>query len=206
MKTIELLQKLAGIQTLESAMDILEIDKRMAIYYIHRLRKEGYVKARRQSNNRRVYSISLDNKLGGKSYYEIINQHSPIKISEPIIYRIYGKEPGLEETLAYAIKTKSLRIILASLSLFKKISDWVKLYHIAKENHIERQVGALYDLARKIMKVRRMSSKFRRSSLPKKENKFEFIIPDLKSKDFTEIEKAWKIYLPFNNKDLDEYK
>ncbi|MCX6710384.1 MAG: hypothetical protein NTV63_05565 [Candidatus Woesearchaeota archaeon] len=206
MEKSELLQKLAGIQTIESVMDILEADKKMAVYYIHRLRKEGYVKTRRQSNNRRVYNISLDNKLGGKSYDEIINQYSPIKISTSVIHRIYGKEPSLEETLIYAVKTKSLRAILASLALFKKISNWVELYNLAKENHIERQVGALYDLARKIMKVRRMADKFRGSALPKEGYKFEYVVPGLKSKDFMEIEKSWKIYLPFNKKDLDEYK
>lgn len=202
----ELLQKLEGLQTIESVMDILKVDKRMAIYYVYSLRKEGYVKTRRQSNNRRVYNISLHNKLGGKSYYEIINQYSPVKISTPVIYRIYGKEPSLEETLVYAIKTRSIRTILASLALFKKISDWVQLYHLAKENHIERQVGALYDLARQIMKVRRMANRFRSRALPKKNYKFEYIIPELKSRDFTGIEKVWRIYLPFNKKDLEEYK
>ena len=202
----ELLQKLAGIQTIESVMDILRVDIKMAIYYLHRLRKEGYIKTKRQSNNRRVYNISLDNKLGGKSYYEIINQHSPIKISTPVIYRIYGKEPSLEETLIYAIKTKSLRTILASLALFKKINNWVELYNLAKENHIERQVGALYDLARQVMKVRKMSLKFRSSALPKEECRFEYAVPELKSKDFMEIERIWKMYLPFNKKDFEEYK
>lgn len=201
----ELLQKLAGIQTIQSVMDILEVDKKMAIYYLYRLRKEGYVKTKRQSNNKRVYNISLDNKLGGKSYYEIINQYSPIKISTPTIYKIYGRNPSLEETLIYAIKTKSIRTILASLSLFKKINNWTELYHLAKENHIERQVGVLYDLARKIMKVRRMNHKFRSNALPKEEYSFKYVIQGLKSKDFTEIEKVWKIYLPFNKKDLEEY-
>jgi len=206
MEKREILQKLAGIQTIESVMDILKVNKRMAIYYIHSLRKDGYVKTRRQSNNRRVYNISLDNKLGGKSYYDIINQYSPIKISTPVIHRIYGKEPSLEETLIYAIKTKSLRTILASLALFKKISHWVELYHLAKENHLERQVGALYDLARTIMKVRKMAPKFRNNALPKEEYHFEYVIPELKSKDFITIENIWKIYLPFNKKDLEEYK
>ena len=41
MEKNELLRKLAGIQTIESVMDILEVDKKMATYYIHRLRKEG---------------------------------------------------------------------------------------------------------------------------------------------------------------------
>jgi|SRR3989344_1841314 len=206
MKKRELLQKLTGIQTIESVMDILKVDKRMAIYYIHSLRKQGYIKTRKQSNNKRVYNISLENKLGGKSYYEIINQYSPIKISTPIIHKIYGKEPSLEETLIFAIKTKSLRTILASLALFKKISSWAELYKLAKENHIERNVGALYDLARQTMKVRRMANKFRRSAIPKEECKFEYIIPELRSRDFWEIENLWKIYLPFNEKDLEDYR
>src|SRR3989338_3343794 len=206
MKIRELFKKLEGIQTIESIMDALQVDKKTAVYYAYRLRKEGYVKTKKQSNNRRVYNISFENKLGGKSYYEIINQHSPIKIATPFIYKIYGKEPSLEETLVYAIKTKSLRTVLASLALFKKIANWVELYNLAKENHIERQVGALYDLARQIMKVRKMSLKFRRSALPKEEYKFECVIPELKSRDFTQIENVWKIYLPFNKKDLEEYK
>lgn len=206
METSELLQKVAGIQTIVSVMDILKVDKKMAIYYLHRLRKEGYVKTRRQSNNKRVYNISLENKLGGKSYYDIINLYSPIKISTPLVHQIYGKEPSLEETLIYAIKTKSLRTILASLALFKKISNWVELYNLAKENHIERQVGALYDLARQIMKVRRMTKKFRSSALAKEEYEFEYVVLGLRSKDFINIEKIWKIYLPFNKKDLEEYK
>ncbi len=206
MKTKELLKKLEGIQTIESIIDILQIDKKTAVYYIYRLRKEGYVKTKKQSNNRRVYTISFENKLGGKSYYEIINQYSPIKIATPVIYKIYGKEPGLEETLIYAIKTKSLRTILASLALFKKIANWTELYNLAKENHIERQVGALYDLARKIMKVRKMSKKFMNNSLPKEEYKFEYVIPQLKSTDFKEVENKWKVYIPFNTKDLEEYK
>ncbi len=205
METNELVKKLSGIQTIESVRDLLNVDKKMAVYYMHRLRKEGYVKTRRRSNNRRVYTVSLDNKLGGKSYYDIINRYSPIKIATPAVYRIYGKEPSLEETVVYAIKTKSVRTILASLALFKKINDWVALHKLAKENHVERQVGALYDLARMVMKVRRMSATFRKSALPKKEYKWRYSIPELKSNDFREIEKKWKMYLPFNKKDLEEY-
>ncbi|HLC64502.1 MAG TPA: hypothetical protein VJI46_00090 [Candidatus Nanoarchaeia archaeon] len=187
-------------------MDILEVDKKMAVYYLHRLRKEGYVKTRRQSNNKRVYHISAENKLGGVSYYDIINQYSRIKISTPMVYKIYGKEPSLEETLIYAIKTKSLRTVLASLALFKKINNWAELYRLAKKNRIERQVGALYDLARKIMKVRRMARKFRSNALPEKGHKFEYVVPGLKSRDFIEIEKTWKIYLPFDRGDLEEHR
>ncbi|MBU4493111.1 MAG: hypothetical protein KKA61_01975, partial [Nanoarchaeota archaeon] len=201
-----ILKEIQGIQTIPSIMDILNVSREKAVYYVYRLRKKGYVKTKRLSNNKRVYNISFENRLKGSSYYEIINQHSPVKIATPQIYRIYGKKPSLEETLVYAIKTSSLRTILASLALFKKISDWSELYKLAKENHIERQVGALYDLARKVMKTRRMTKRFKINSFPKKNCAFEYIIRGLKSKDFKDIENIWKVYLPFNKGDLEAYK
>ncbi len=206
MKNKLLLNKLKGIHTIESVKDILNINRQKAIYYIHRLRKHGYVKTKRLSNNKRIYDISFENRLKGNSYYDIINIYSPIKIAAPIIYKIYGKKVSLEDALVYAIKSKSLRAILASLSLFKKINKWSKLYALAKKEHMERQIGALYDLSRKIIKTRRMTKRFRNSSMPKKHYKFEYIIPKLKSSDFKDIEKAWKVYLPFNSADLEEYK
>lgn len=205
MKTEMLLKELEGIQTINSVRSILNINKKKAIYHIYRLRKKGYVKTKKLSNNKRVYSISFENRLKGTSYYEILNKISPVKISAPRIYKIYGKAPSFEETLIFAIKTQSLRIILASLALFKKIDNWPELYQLAKKNHIEKQVGALYDLSRKIMKTRRMTKKFRNTALPDKDAVFKYMIPGLKSKDFKEIEKIWRIYLPFNKKDLEDY-
>lgn len=206
METEILLKKLEGVQTIDSASNILKTGKDKAIYYLFRLRKEGYVKTKRLSNNKRVYNISFENKLKGTSYFEIINKYSPVKIATPVTYKIYGKNPSLEETLIYAIKTGSLRTILASLALFKKITNWSELYQLAKKNRIERQVGALYDLAKKIMKVRRMPDRFRNNALPKEEYNFEYTIPGLKSKDFKDIEETWKIYLPFNKNDLSDYR
>ena len=199
------MQKLKGTQTIESVMSLLSTSREKAIYYIYRLRKKGYLKTKRQGN-KRIYYISFENKLGGISYYDIINKNSPIKISGAEIYKIYGKELSLEETLVYAIKTKSLRTILASLALFRKIHNWAKLYNLSKKNHTERQVGALYDLARKIMRTRKMTKRFLNHSLPKKKDKYVYIIDNLSSDDFKEIERKWKVYLPFNNADLEGYK
>ena len=206
MKNKEILKKLGGIQTVKTVMDALGVSREKAIYYIYRLRKRGYVKTKRLNNNKRVYNISFENRLRGTSYYEIINKLSPIKISTSKTYRIYGKEPTLEETLVYAIKARSLRTILAALVLFKRIDNWVNLYQLAKKNHIERQVGALYDVARKIMLTRRMTDRFRNNALPKKDYRWRDVIPGLKSDDFGNIEKTWKIYIPFNKKDLEAYK
>jgi DNA-binding Lrp family transcriptional regulator len=206
MKIKLILKKLEGTHNIESIMGTLGIARSKAIYYIYRLRKQGYVKTKRLDNNRRLYNISFENKLGGTSYYEIINKYSPIKITSQEIYKVYGKEPSLEETLVYAVKTQRLRIVLASLALFKMIGDWPELYRLAKANHIERQIGALYDLSRLIMRTRKMTKRFRNHALPNGNPSFNYVIKGLKSKDFQDIEKIWKIYLPFNKSDLEDYK
>lgn len=206
MDTKTLLKLLEGVYTLESIMDILEVNRQKAIYCIHRLRKEGYVKTKRLRNNLRLYNISFANKVGGIGYYDIINSQSPVKISPPVVYKIHGKLPSNEETVIYALKTGSLRTILAALALFKRITHWSTLYRLAKKEGLGRQVGALYDLSRKITRTKRMSKRFRNNALPKEEESFEYILPGLKSKDFKSIENLWKVYLPFNKADLEAYR
>lgn len=202
----ELLRKLEGIHNIESLAYILNVPKKKAVYYIHRLRKKGYVKTKKDRFNRRIYDISFENRLKGVSYIDIINQNSPIKISSSEDYKIYGKTPSIEETLIYAVKSAEFRKILASLALFKKINNWSELYKLAKLNKLKRKIGALYDLSRRIMRTRRMTKKFRKNCLPPKNAKYEFIINKLSSKDFKDIEKVWKVYLLFNIKDLEDYK
>lgn len=202
----KIVEKLEGIHMIESVASTLKMKKSTAIKVISLVRKEGYVKTKQTSKKKRVYYISRLNKIGGKSYYDILNEHSPVKLSESEVYKVYGREPSLEETLIYAIKTKNIRVILSALALFKHIHNWSLLYELAKKNQAERKVGVLYDLARKYMRTRRMNKVFRRNVLPKKESKYSYIIEGLQSKDFKEIEETWKVYVPFNASDLENYK
>ncbi len=205
MKTSELLKKLEGIQTTNSVMEILNVNKKKATYYLYRLRKKGYVKTRHTSDNKRIHYIDKKNKIKGKDYYDIINKYSPIKLAKSNFYKVYGREITLEEALIYAIKTKKIRVITAALGLFKSIKNWTLLGKLARENKVERSVGALYEIARKIMKTRKMNKTLMNSLLPKKRDNFAEMIKGFKSKDFKEIEKRWKIRIPLNKADLEDY-
>jgi hypothetical protein len=144
--------------------------------------------------------------LGGTSYVDIINKYSPIKLSSAEIYKIYGREVSIEETIVYAVKTRKLRYIMASLALFKRISNWDELFRLAKQNNLLREVGALYDLSIKVIrKIRRMDKKFRYHALPGADEPYKYIMPNLRSGDYKDIEKIWKIYIPFNSADLVDY-
>ncbi|MBN1544362.1 hypothetical protein JW898_02765 [Candidatus Woesearchaeota archaeon] len=206
MKLDELEKKLEGIQTAKTVMETLNVDKAMAIYYVHRLRKAGYVKTMHGKGRMRVYRISPQNRVGGTSYYDIINKKSPIKVIPLKTHAIHGRTPTTEEALVYAVTTKSLRTILAAMSLFRRVNDWKELYRLAKSKNIEREVGALHELAKKtIGKVRHMPKRFMKNALPKRGENFKDIIDGLRSKEYEQIENNWKVHLPFSKKDLEEY-
>ncbi len=205
-KVKDLLRKIGGIQTVKSVMSRLNIDKSKAIYLIYRLRKEGYVVTKQASDKSRIYSISRENIMGGQSYTDILNKYSPIKITSSEVYKIYGREISIEETIIYAIKTHKFRYILSSLALFRKIKDWVEMYRLAKKNNLVREFGALYSLVEfTVPKTKKINTVFLRFGLPSKDDRFIYIIPNISSRDYANIEKKWKIYLPFNKMDLMEY-
>lgn len=205
-----MVKKLEGVQTIETIMSLLDVNRQKAIYTIHKLKKDGYVKTQREPSKRRIYNISLENKQGGISYYDIINKHAPIgvKINPPETYKIYGREVTLEESLVFAVKSRNIRLLLASLSLFRKITDWFHLYKLAKANYLEREIGALYDISKNVLRARRMDGRVRRLMSPTKEDKWKYIIEKYKtkSKKIEKIENYWKIYIPFNDEDLQSYK
>lgn len=206
----ELAETLEGIYTLETLSQKLKISKIKAIYVIHCLRKLGCVKTGYGSGKIRVYRISLKNKQKGISYTEIINKAAPsagLRLGESKPYYIHGRIPGFEETLIYALKQRDIRHIIALLALYRKVRDWSLLYRLAKKENMLRETGALYDVARKaVRKVRRMPKRFRNLALPKKGEKFKFVVHGISSDDFKELEKKWKVYIPLNRADLEEYK
>lgn len=198
-----LARKLEGVHTLESISENLGVEKTTAANYVSMLRKKGYVKTRHGGGDR-IYSISSRYRLGGTSYVDVINKHSPIKVTETVPYKVYGRDIPPEEALIFAIKTGKSRFILAALSLFKTITDWTLMNRLAKENGLQRQIGALYDLSRKYFRTRKMSAFFRKSALPDESDSFVHIIDGFESEDFTDIQERWKVYVPFNKEDLEE--
>ena len=106
-----------------------------------------------------------------------------------------------------SLKTKKFRYVLASLALFKKIKNWHELYRLAKKNNLVREIGALYNLTEIIFpKIKKMPKFYANRALPKKIDKFTYIIPPFKSRDYIIMEDRWKVHIPFNKRDLEEYK
>jgi len=204
---IELARLLRGYGTLAYIKGRMDINDKKAIYLVYRLRKGGYVKTRYLPSNQRVYDIDPINAVGGESYLDVLNRHAPNKLMDFGEPRIHGKKLNVEETLIYAISQGKVRYIIACLALFRKIRDWNMLYRLAKEKGVVREVAALYEVARLVVsKVRRMPKRFRNIALPKKGDKYKYIVESCSSMHFQDIEKKYRVYIPLNWGDVQEYK
>ena len=207
MELLELAKKTEGLQTASSFAKILGINKRTAINYLWRLRKEGYLTTHYGSGKRkiRLYHISpLKKARVGYSFYELLNKYSKVKIAvKQEYYIVTKKEPSPEEILVRAIAMGDFRVVLASLGLFNKVKNWAMIKEFADKYDNGRKIGALYDVARTAIKVRRMDERTRRGL---RRGKKGFIVKPLKSKDFQAIAKSWGVFIPFNKKDLEVYK
>lgn len=204
-ESIELAKRLEGLHTLETIQKALGVRRATAIRLMCQLRKAGLVTTSGGGKQPRWYRIATvpQQKIGSPGLYETINKYSPIKLAARAEHRIVGRELGVEEAIIRAINSKSLRVIIASLALFNHITDWSELYKLAREANVKRKVGALYDVARTAVRVRRMDGRIRSWLKISRESKF--IIPRSKSKDFLSIQKEWSVFIPLNKSDLEAY-
>jgi|SRR3989344_2456242 len=207
MELYKIAKKLEGLQTVSTIAKTLDINRRTAINYAWKLRKNGFLTTNYGRRKIRLYRISLLNKKrNGYSLYELINENSRVKIAVREDFIIHSdRKPSVEEVLVRGIATERFRIVLASLGLFNKIRNWPELKLLADKCHISRKVGALYDVSRKMMKVRKMDDRTRNAILKNKKGR-EYIIENLKTDDFKDIEELWGVYVPFNRADLEAYK
>lgn len=199
-------KSLRGLQTVASAAKALDVDRRTAINYIAALRKLGYVKTSRGKRKIRMYEISGIKAVrkSGTDLYDFINERSPIKVRKPYEYVVH-EELTIESVIPRAIETKDFRTLLAAMRLFRLVKDWSELNRQAKMRNVQRAAGALYDLARKYTRVRRMDRRTRNALMNAKAGG-KFMVPRMKSRDFQDIEKTWKIRLPFNKGDMERYR
>ena len=205
-----IINAIEGTRMIDDVQEKLKIDRAKAIYLLHRLRKLGYIRTKYLPNKKRVYSITPLNKQEGTSYLEAFNDNMPnpaFKIIDKEDYFVHGRKIKAEDLLTYALKKGTVRYIISSLILFRKIEDWSYLYRLAKEDGLARKISALYEIARMfIRKVRKMPKRFRSLTTPTINDKYLSVVRYLSSDDFKDIEKKWKVYIPLNRADLEEYR
>ena len=199
-KTLAILKQIEGLQTLDTIAQTLNLRRQPALNLISRLKKQKYVSVSGGGKQKRFYTITRTKQLPrDPGMFDIINKHSPMKINPWYDHQVHG-EYTPEDALIDAIKTENFRLILASIHLFKHIKNWPRLFGLAKEKNCYQKVGALYDLARLFMRVKKMPRKYKTQMSKRR----IFLIKDYVTKEtqFIPIEKKWGVSIPFRRGDI----
>ncbi|MFH1440077.1 MAG: hypothetical protein ABIG89_05905 [Candidatus Woesearchaeota archaeon] len=201
----EMLYRLDGLQTVDTIMDELNIGRQSAVNLISKLKKEQHLTIW-AGGRKKIYKITIRKQLPRvDGMWDVINRYSHKMKLNPwydhqvhIVDKAHGVY-GPEDALIDAIETKSFRIILASLHLFRHIKNWKKLYSLSMRYDSWQKVGALYETARLFLKIKKMPEKY----IQFKPNRWHQLT-QLKKKNFSDIANRWKIYIPFNKNDIKE--
>jgi hypothetical protein len=195
-KTLEILKQIEGLQTIDTVAQALNIKKQSALNLLSKLKKQKYVTVSGGGKQKRFYRITTTKQLPrDPGMFDIINKHSPMKINPWYDHQVHGPYT-VEDALLDALQTESFRLILASMHLFRHVTDWPKLYR-SKD---WQKVGALYDVARLFMRVNRMPERYRKQHFTHR----IFFIRDYITKEhrFLPIDKKWGIPIPFRLGDI----
>ncbi len=202
----KLAKTLEGLQTAETTAKLLNISRRTAINYISQLNKKGFARLYSGGRKKRIYLIKTYflKEKGHPGLIETINKNSNVKLAEPCKHRIYSKKLSIEEAIAEAakqgIETENYRMLIAVLPLFNKVKNWPLLYRFAKEKDARNLVGALYDVAKQFVKVRKMNKTTRNRLLT--DRKKRYLIKRIKTRDFPEISRIWNVEISLNKADF----
>ncbi len=197
-----MLRKLEGLHTIETAAEALGMGRQSALNLLSRLKRDGYVTASGGGKQKRLYKITMRKQLPrNPGMFDILNKYNPaFKLNPWFDHQVHGHY-GPEEALLDAIETKSFRAILASLRLFNHITDWKGLYHGAKGKEEWQKIMALYEVSRRNLRAKKIPKRYAKEINPKGWVQLSQL---KKRENFQDIADRWKVYIPFNEKDLQE--
>lgn len=197
----EILRKLEGLHTVETVAGALGIKRQSALNLISRLKREGYATTSGGGRMKRLYRISMKKqRKRDPGMFDIINKYSPMKLAPWYDHQVHGVY-GPEEALVDAIQTESFRVILASMRLFNHITDWPKLYRLAKERDIWQKIEAVYEVCKRFIRVKKQPEVYEHKRAPYQQWRQ---LTQLRKKNFPDIAEKWHVYIPFNQKDMGE--
>ena len=135
------------------------LGKQSAINLLSKLKKQGLVEVTGGGKQKRIYTIHKLPKKRTNGFYDIVNKYSPEKLWPKFEHYVNGRYT-VEQAIIDGIKIGDARTIEATAYLFKHVTNWKRLFDLAKKNKLEKQVITLYKKARETIKCRRLPQRY----------------------------------------------
>lgn len=148
-----------GKYTLERFAEEQCITRESALNLLTKLKKQGYVTVRGGGKRKRIYTVTKLPKREANGFYKIVNKYSPEKLQPKFEHYVYGTYTT-EHAIIDGIKIGDVRTKEATKHLFRHITNWKRLFDLAKKEKVEKEIINLYKLARKTTKCKRMPKRY----------------------------------------------
>ena len=147
--------------TVETYMEKHDLNRQSAINKLSKLKKQGLVTVSGGGKQKRIYTVSEKPQVKTNGFYNTVNKYSPKKLTPRFRHIVKGNYT-IEHAIIDGIKIGDARTLEATQHLFRHVTNWKRLFDLAKKNRVTEEVHELYEEARKKTKVKKMPKRYQR--------------------------------------------
>jgi len=148
-----------GKYTIERFAEETNLTRQSAINLLSKLKKQGLVTISGGGKQKRIYTIHRLPKKKTNGFYDVVNKYSPEKLQSKFEHYVNGNYT-IERAIIDGIKIGDIRTLEATKYLFKHVTNWKRLFKLARKEKIEKLVIILYNTARKTIKCKRIPQRY----------------------------------------------
>lgn len=148
-----------GKYTVERFAGENRLSKQSAINTLSKLKKQGLAEVSGGGKQKRIYTLHKLPRKKTNGFYDVVNKYSPEKLQPGFEHYVKGRYT-IEHAIVDGIRIGDSRTLQATAYLFRHVSDWKRLFDLAKEYKLRTRVMALYRKARGSIKCRKMPERY----------------------------------------------
>ena len=148
-----------GKYTIEAFAEQQKLTRQSALNLLSKLKKQSLAEVNGGGRRKRIYTIHVLPKKKTNGFYDLVNKYSPEKLHPEFEHYVNGRYT-IEHAVIDGIKIGGTRALGAASYLFAHITNWKRLFNMAKKYKLEKEVMQLYTKARADIKCRRMPARY----------------------------------------------
>lgn len=148
-----------GKYTVETFAKKYQLQRQSAINLLSKLKQKGLVTTSGGGRQKRIYTITAKPQEKTNGFYDIVNKYSPEKLIPKFKHKVIGHYT-VEHAIIDGIQIGDVRTLQSTHHLFNHITNWKRLFDLAKQRNCTRQVYEEYKKARRKIKTRTMPKRY----------------------------------------------
>ncbi|MGV8171760.1 MAG: hypothetical protein ACP5OA_03655 [Candidatus Woesearchaeota archaeon] len=148
-----------GKYTIERFAEENHLTRQSALNLLSKLKKRELVTISGGGKQKRIYTVHQLPKKKTNGFYDVVNKYSPEKLQPRFEHYVNGNYT-IEHAIIDGIRIGDTRTLEATKYLFRHVTNWKRLFNLARKGKIEKQVMTIYNKARETIKCKRIPQRY----------------------------------------------